>query len=129
MEENYSKHYNEKSLWEKLKEFSKKAGQKVVYAVLLLYYLMTSKNISLATKASIAAALGYFILPLDAIPDFSPIIGFSDDLGVLMFALSQVSGNITPEIKEQAKKQLEDWFGTIDEKELEELEEQIGDKF
>jgi len=121
----FSKHYSEKSLWKKLKDFSRKAGQKVVYAVLLLYYLMADKTIPLKTKASIAAALGYFILPLDAIPDLSPVIGFSDDLGVLIFALSQVAGSITPEIKERAKKQMEEWFGTIDENELKELEERI----
>jgi uncharacterized membrane protein YkvA (DUF1232 family) len=125
MENQYSKHYTEKSLWKKLKAFSKKAGQKVVYAVLLLYYVMIDKNVSLKTRATIIAALGYFILPLDAIPDLSPIIGFSDDLGVLLFALAQVSGNITPEIKIRAQKQLKEWFGSLENNQLKELEEQF----
>ena len=128
MKNQYSKYYNEKSLWKKLKKFSKQAGQKVVYVVLLLYYVMIDKSVKLKTKATIAAALGYFILPLDAIPDLTPVIGFTDDLGVLLFALSQVSENITPEIKERAKSQLKDWFGSVDEKELIALEEQAGGK-
>ena len=128
MNNRYSKYYSEKSLWEKLKKFSKLAGLKVVYSVLLLYYVMIDPGVSIKNKAVIAAALGYFILPLDAIPDLTPIIGFTDDLGVLLFALSQVSDSITPEIKARAKKQLEQWFGSVEENELNELEKQIGGK-
>ncbi len=127
MGNNYSNYFSEQSLWEKIKKFSKSAGVKVVYAVLLLYYVMTDKNVSLKTKAIVVGALGYFIFPFDAIPDLAPIIGFSDDLGVLMYALSQVSGNITSEIKSRAKAKLFDWFGTVDVQQLNELENQIGD--
>ena len=125
MANNYSKYYSEKSLWEKITHFSQKAGIKVVYVVLLLYYIMTDKNVPLKTKASIGAALGYFILPLDAIPDLTPLFGFSDDLGVLLFALTQLSESITPEIKARAKLKLKEWFGNFDEKELKEIEEKI----
>ena len=120
----FVKYYNKKSLWEKLKKFSRQAGQKVVYNVLLLYYVMIDKGVSLKTKTAIAAALGYFILPLDAIPDLTPLIGFSDDLGILLFTLSQVSGNITPEIKIRAKKQLLDWFDRNGKTELKGFESQ-----
>ncbi|VAW15936.1 hypothetical protein MNBD_BACTEROID01-986 [hydrothermal vent metagenome] len=123
---NYSKYYSEESLWEKIRRYSKKAGAKVVYVVLLLYYIMVSKDVSLKTKALIAAALGYFIFPMDAIPDLSPLIGFSDDLGVLLFALSQVSGNITPEIKSQARKKMNEWFGPDIGGELKDIEGKIG---
>jgi uncharacterized membrane protein YkvA (DUF1232 family) len=125
MKNRFAKYYNKKSLWEKLKNFSKQAGQKVVYIVLLLYFVMVDKGVSLKTKATVAAALGYFILPLDAIPDLTPLIGFSDDLGVLLFALSQVSGNITPEIKDKAQKQMLEWFAPVQESELMEIENQI----
>ena len=86
---------------------------------------MADKNITLKTKLSISAALGYFILPTDAIFDLTPILGYSDDLGVLLFALSQVKANITPEIKEKARQKLGEWFGKINEEELRELEEKI----
>ena len=126
MENEYLKQYSEKSLWVKIKKFSKDAGIKVVYAVLLLYFVMESKNVGVKTKLSIAAALGYFILPTDAIFDLTPLIGYSDDLGVLLFALSQISSSITPDIKEKARQKLKDWFGEIDENELKDLENKIG---
>lgn len=122
----FEKHYTEESLWKKIKQFSKSAGVTVLYAALILYYIMTDKNITVKTKLSIAAALGYFILPTDAIFDLTPLIGFTDDLGVLLFALSQVSSNITPEIREKARQKLGDWFGEINDEELKELENKIS---
>jgi uncharacterized membrane protein YkvA (DUF1232 family) len=121
----FSKYYSEKSLWEKIKKFSKAAGTKVIYAVLLLYYAMKDSSVSLKTKLFIAASLGYFILPTDAIFDLTPIIGYSDDLGVLLFALKQISSAITPAVKENARRKIEEWFTEIDEKEMAELEEKI----
>jgi uncharacterized membrane protein YkvA (DUF1232 family) len=123
MNSKYSKYFSEKSLWEKIKKYSKDAGVKVIYAVLLLFYAMKDKSVGVKTKLGIAAALGYFILPTDAIFDLTPLIGFSDDLGVLLFALSQISSNITPEIKQKAKEKLRDWFGEIDQAELTEIED------
>jgi uncharacterized membrane protein YkvA (DUF1232 family) len=125
MNDEFSKYYSEKSLWEKIKKFSKAAGTKVIYAVLLLYYAMKDSNVSLKTKLFIAASLGYFILPTDAIFDLTPIIGYSDDLGVLLFALKQISSAITTEVKENARKKIAEWFSEIDEKEIGELEEKI----
>jgi uncharacterized membrane protein YkvA (DUF1232 family) len=81
--------------------------------------------VSLKTKLFIAASLGYFILPTDAIFDLTPIIGYSDDLGVLLFALKQISSAITPAVKENARRKIEEWFTEIDEKEMAELEEKI----
>jgi len=123
MDNQYSKHFSENSLWEKIKKFSKEAGQKVIYAVLLLFYIMKDSGVPIKAKLSIAAALGYFILPTDAIFDFTPIIGFSDDLGVLLFTLSQVSKNITPEVKGKARAKLKDWFSEIDDDELHDIEQ------
>ena len=125
MDNQYSKYYSEKSLWEKIKKFSKAAGTKVIYAVLLLYYAMIDSKVSLKAKVFIAAALGYFILPTDAIFDLTPIIGYSDDLGVLLFALKQISSAITSEVKENARNKIAEWFNEIDEKELIALEEKI----
>jgi uncharacterized membrane protein YkvA (DUF1232 family) len=123
MNSKYSTYFSETSLWEKIKKYSKDAGVKVIYAVLLLFYAMKDKSVGVKTKLGIAAALGYFILPTDAIFDLTPLIGFSDDLGVLLFALSQISSNITPEIKQKAKEKLREWFGEIDQAELNEIED------
>lgn len=125
MNTDYSKYYNEKSLWQKIKKYSKAAGSKVIYGVLLLYYTMNEKSVGLKTKIYIAASLGYFILPTDAIFDLTPIIGYSDDLGVLIFALTQIASAITPQAKEKARAKINEWFDSVDEKELKELEDQI----
>ncbi len=124
-EDIYSKYYSENNLWEKIKKVSKQAGTKVVYAVLLLYYTLHDQNVNTKTKVLIVAALGYFILPADAIFDLTPLIGYSDDLGVLLFTLARISSEITPEIKEKAHMKLQNWFGTVEEEELEEIEKNI----
>ncbi len=121
MKNQYSKYYSEKSLWEKIKKFSKAAGAKVIYAVLLLYYIMQDKKVSIKTKLSITAALGYFIFPLDAVFDLTPLIGYSDDLGVLLFTISQVSSNITYETEQKAKEKIKEWFHEPDETEMDGL--------
>ena len=125
MDNNFSKYYSETGLWEKIKKASKAAGTKVVYAVLLLYYAMQDKSMSVKTRLSIAAALGYFILPTDAIFDLTPIIGFSDDLGVLMFVLTQISASITIEVMDKAKLKIEEWFGEIDDEEFLEIDKKL----
>jgi uncharacterized membrane protein YkvA (DUF1232 family) len=125
MNDKYAKYYSEESLWEKIKKFSKAAGVKVVYAVLLLYYAMKDSGVSLKTKIFIAASLGYFIMPADAILDFTPLIGYSDDLGVLLFALKQVSSAITPAVKEKARSKITEWFPNADENEMAELEQKM----
>jgi len=125
MDNNFSKYYTETGLWEKIKKVAKTAGTKVVYTVLLLYYAMQDKSMSMKTRLSIAAALGYFILPTDAIFDLTPIIGFSDDFGVLMFVLTQISASITNEVMDKAKLKIEEWFGKINEDELREIEEKL----
>jgi uncharacterized membrane protein YkvA (DUF1232 family) len=118
----YSKYFSEKKLWEKIKKYSKVAGVKVIYAVLLLFYTLQDKRVDMRTKVGIAAALGYFILPSDAIFDLTPLIGYTDDLGVLMFALSQISINLTPQVKEKAKAKLAEWFGEINAEDLQDIE-------
>lgn len=117
----YQDNYNESSLWNKVKKFAKKAGLKVIYLVLLLYYVLQSETVSMTDKAKIYGALGYFILPVDFIPDAIPVVGFTDDFAALVACVIAVSSNITPEIEQQAKDKLAEWFGNFDEEELEGL--------
>lgn len=62
---------------------------KMVYAVLLLYYVATDSNVSTADKAKIYGALEYFILPIVLIPDITPGIGYTDDMAALMWPCMQ----------------------------------------
>lgn len=111
----YSKFYSEDSFWKKMKGFAGKAGIKVVYLALLLYYMLVDESVELKSKITILGALGYFILPIDLIPDFLPIIGFTDDLSVLMIATSIVKRNINETHRLKARRTMEQWFRGLDE--------------
>lgn len=54
-------------------------------------------------RLTLLAALGYFVLPIDAIPDIMPLLGFTDDAAVIAAALAAVAGSITPEHREKAR--------------------------
>jgi uncharacterized membrane protein YkvA (DUF1232 family) len=116
--EKYQENYSESGLQRKIKSVARWAGAKVMYAVLLLYYVLQSPTISKADKGKIYGALGYFILPTDLVVDFLPIVGYSDDLAALMIALHAVATNITPEVKAQAKAKLSKWFGEKSQKKI-----------
>jgi len=120
----YRKHYSDTSFWNKLKKYSKAAGMKVVYPALLLQYLMKSDAVPLKAKLILSAALGYFILPIDFIPDFAPLLGFTDDVGVLLLILRQMAVYITPEIREQAREHVRKWFGESSNVELDLLDKE-----
>lgn len=113
------KHYSENGLWDKIKSVAKSAGLKIIYAALILYYTATASTTPTEKKAIIYGALGYFILPIDLIPDAIPLVGFSDDLAALLWCIATVAACITPEIKENAKKKLTEIFGQYDESEIE----------
>lgn len=119
--ENYQSEYSESGLWKKVKTVAKKAGIKTIYMVLLLHYVLKSPNVSIEDKAKIYGALGYFILPIDLIPDYIPIVGYSDDVAALAYALHAVWKNVTPAIKQQAQQKLRSWFGNYNPNELNNL--------
>ncbi len=121
----YRKHYSDASFWDKLKRYSKVAGMKVIYPAMLLQYMMKSNDVPLKAKLILSAALGFFILPIDFIPDFAPMIGFADDLGVLMLVIRQMAVYITPEIRKNAREHLQKWFGETHDKQLDLLEKEF----
>lgn len=108
----YEGYFSDQKFWGKIGKVAKKAGQKLVYVALILFYELKDPNISLKDKGVIIGALGYFILPLDLIPDAIPVAGFSDDLAALIAAYHFISSNVTPQIKLQAQQKVEQWFGT-----------------
>jgi uncharacterized membrane protein YkvA (DUF1232 family) len=103
--------YSERSFWQKVRSFAATAGREVLEKALTLYYVMIDPETPVAVKTQIAAALGYFVAPVDALPDLLPLIGFSDDLGVLAFALTLVAGSVRPAHLERARAQVDVLLG------------------
>lgn len=98
--EKYGTYFSEKSFWKKVQRIARKTGATLLQPVFTLYYLIQDPGVSLQHKAYIVGALGYFILPLDLIPDgILPVIGFTDDIAVMSLVLKLVKDSITPEIK------------------------------
>lgn len=122
--------FSESKLVKKVKQVAKSAGMIVIYPVMILFYLFKDHNVPVASKSMIAAALAYFIFPADSIPDLTPIIGYSDDLGILLVSISQLAKYISPEIMGKTKDKLVDWFGESEEleKQEEELKKRIDKK-
>ena len=117
----YEKDFSFDSLMSKIKETAKKAGLKAIYMALLLYYALDSPTISTVDKAIIYGALGYFICPIDIVPDILPFIGLTDDIAVLAWAFSRVKSNVNDMTREKAKTKLKIWFGNFDESEIDDL--------
>lgn len=116
----YKDKFSANGFVEKISRIAKRAGAKLVYVALVLYYTLQSDKVSVKDKAVIIGALGYLISPLDLIPDAFPIAGLTDDLTVLLFVLKKVWGDVSEDVKEKAKVKLAQWF---DEDEIEETEE------
>ena len=103
--------YSEEGFWNKLRRYASTAGREVVEKALLLFYAAQQEQAPAWAKATIAAALGYFIMPLDAVADITPAVGYADDLGVLVLALAAVASYINDEVREQAARRMHAWFG------------------
>jgi len=112
--------YSEERLRDKLSRYALAAGREVVEKALWLYYASRRPDVPRWAKVTIYAALAYFILPTDAIPDLTPLVGYTDDLGALSAALLTVAAYVDEEVKRKAARRLRQWFGpAVAEKEEE----------
>lgn len=113
MEYDYKKYTNDFSdgkFWSKMKEVAKKIGLKATSYALILYYVLQKKEVPLADKMLITGCLGYFILPLDLVPDIIPAMGYSDDVVGMLFAIKRCMNYVDDEIKENVSNRLVSWF-------------------
>jgi len=106
--------FNDKSFWKKIGGYAKRAGCQVIFVALVLYYTLQNPEIPTKVKAVIIGALGYFISPLDIIPDFIFGVGYTDDISVLLGAIGVVISFIDDDVKNKAKDKLKDWFNDCD---------------
>ena len=107
----YASKFSESELWEKIRKNIAKIGVKVIYQVLLLFYVAQSPNCPAKVKAGIIGALGYLISPLDLVPDIMMGIGYTDDAAMIAAALAIAQVYITDEIRAQARAKIADLLG------------------
>jgi len=106
----YQRFFSRTGFWKKMATRGKSAGRGVLANALYLYYAVQNERTPKWAKRVIYGALGYFIFPLDMIPDLAPLVGYTDDASVLAAALATVAFYITPDVKSQAHEKLAQWF-------------------
>jgi uncharacterized membrane protein YkvA (DUF1232 family) len=111
IKEDTETNYSDEKLWKKISRYSKTAGVGVLEKVLWLYYASKRPATPAWAKAIIYSAIAYFILPIDAIPDFIPVTGYSDDFITLSAAVTTIAIYIDDSVKTKTNKTLEKWFG------------------
>ncbi len=89
---------SESEIREKFWRTAKRAARQIPFMdeVVAAYFCALDSNTPLRAKAILLAALGYFVLPADTIPDFVLGLGFTDDMAVLTAALAAVRAHMTP---------------------------------
>lgn len=120
--DSYRSFFSEGKLWKKISRFGKQIGSRSVYAVLLLYYAYQRKETPRWAKNIIIGILGYFIAPIDFIPDLTPILGYTDDVKLFTVGLGTLAAYIDSDVKQQAKDKLSAWnFPLEDIQEVDDL--------
>jgi uncharacterized membrane protein YkvA (DUF1232 family) len=71
--------------------------------LLSAYYCAFDRETPRHVQASLLAAIAYFILPFDFIPDMLPVLGFTDDAAVLATVIRMVAAHIKPEHRDAAR--------------------------
>lgn len=107
----YADNYSEENLLHKISKFGAHIGLELLYKVAQLWCVLQKPEVPAKDKALIMGALGYLISPLDFIPDLTPVLGYSDDLVAITFALLKVQGYMDDEVKAEAKALLAKVFG------------------
>ena len=107
----YGKNYSEDGFFKKITGSVKKAGLGLIYKALQLFYVAQNPNVPMKIRAAIIAPLGYFISPIDLIPDITPLIGFTDDAAVIAGAMAIAHIYINDEIRNNAKDTIRKIFG------------------
>jgi len=91
--------FTDDSLREKLARYGRAAGHGAVEKVLWLWFASRRPDLPAWARTTVYGALAYFVLPVDAIPDLLPLVGYTDDIGVLSYALVTVASYVDADVK------------------------------
>lgn len=98
-------------LKDRLHEYALKIGRISARPLLLLYFIMVSKDTPKSDKLMILSTIFYLVFPIDFISAKRlPIIGWIDEAVSLSVTYQKVSKNITPEIERKTDELLDRWF-------------------
>jgi uncharacterized membrane protein YkvA (DUF1232 family) len=93
-----------RDLWRKLRGVA--AHVPFAEDAVAIYYCSLDRATPVRVRAAILGALAYFVLPTDAVPDFLPALGFTDDAAIFAATLQLVSAYVLPEHREAARRAL-----------------------
>ena len=122
---NVSEDINKEKLWGKITNYAQKAGIKVIYSVLLMWYAYQRKDTPDWAKRIILGALAYFVSPIDMLLNLPPFIGFTDDLGILGMGLVAIAACGNDGVRQQAKERLSKWFKDYNNEALKEVDDKL----
>ena len=98
-------------LKDKLQEYAIKVGRISARPLLMLYFIIVSKDTPRSDKLMILSTLSYLVFPIDLISAKRlPVIGWIDEAFSLSVAYQKVCKNITPEIERKTDALLDKWF-------------------
>lgn len=101
------------NIWAAIQQNATKVGIETTHLMLELFYVLKSPETGMLDKTLIVAALGYQLLPKDAMPrDRFGLLGLLDNGITLAFAYNRVKASVTPEVERQVNNILVNWFGT-----------------
>jgi uncharacterized membrane protein YkvA (DUF1232 family) len=91
-------------LWRKLRALA--ASLPFAEDLLAAHYCAFDRQTPAHVKAVLLGAIAYFIVPTDLIPDYIPVIGYTDDAAVLATAVRLVTTHMTADHRDAARRML-----------------------
>jgi len=110
----YKQFFSKEKLFSLLQSKPSKLGSKLLYTTMLLYFAFRRTETPTWAKNIIVGTLGYLISPIDLLPDLTPVLGYTDDLGMLSFGLVTIASFINQEVKDKASAKITGWFPNWD---------------
>lgn len=106
--------YSDNKFIKKIISIASSAGRAIVVNAFTLYYGLKNDPMPRKVQFSIIAALAYFIIPTDFIPDFLAGTGLVDDLAALVTTLRVANDHISEESRAKARESTQRLFKALD---------------
>jgi len=103
----------------------KHVSSSLLYVALLMYYAFRRKETPAWAKRIVLGAFVYLFSLIDAIPDLAPLIGYTDDMGVMLYGLVLIAAYINYDVRVSAQHKLESWIGPVDPLILKQIDQRL----